>query len=282
MKLKRFRFNYITASFWVLIILIIISWTDIIMSERGNLFDIFTTRNFEYLSGFINNLLGKNTEYPAFLDTQKWVSAIRLSWDTFVMSILAIGFATLGMVIFVFPTARNVVNGSLTLKTYWYYKPLYYIGRLFFIISRSVPELLWAMILVYIFKPGILPGALALALHNFGILGKLVGEVIEDIDSRPINNLALNGASQGQIVLYSVIPDIMPKVINYILYRFENIIRASLIVGFVGAGGLGQQFRMAMSFFRYTDITLYLICYLILVYIADIISALAKQFIRGK
>ncbi|WP_234886088.1 hypothetical protein [Glaesserella parasuis] len=74
----------------------------------------------------------------------------------------------------------------------------------------------------------------------------------------------------------------MRAFLNYILYRMENIIRATLIVGFVGASGLGMQFKLAMSFFHYSEITLYLLCYLLLVYVTDALSALAKKFIAEK
>ncbi len=139
---------------------------------------------------------------------------------------------------------------------------------------------MWAMILVFILKPGIWPGAIALALHNLGVLGKLCGEVIEDMNDKPIQNMSLNGAGELQILFYGILPDVLPKYINYILYRLENIIRATLIVGFVGASGLGLQFKLAMGHFKYSEILLYLICYLILVYITDILSTMAKNFIR--
>ena len=158
--------------------------------------------------------------------------------------------------------------------------PLYYISRTVFLITRAIPELMWAMILVFVLKPGILPGAVALALHNMGVLGKLCGEVIEDIDERPVQNMALTDGSQMQLMFYSILPEILPKYINYILYRLENIIRATLIVGFVGASGLGLQFKLAMSHFKYSEILLYLIYYLILVYFTDILSACAKKFVK--
>ncbi|MGF3227287.1 PhnE/PtxC family ABC transporter permease [Facklamia sp. P12932] len=274
------RSHFIGNSFWLLILLIIISWISIFFKHERDIFAIFNSENSIYLQKFVKNLLGIGKEKVAYLDPKDWKVALKLSAQTFVMSIVAIGFATLGMLIFVFPTARNVVSGELTYRSKWYYWPLYYLGRFLFLIGRAVPELLWAMILLYLFKPGLLPGALALALHNFGILGKLVAELIEDMDDRPIKNLIVNGASTLQVFLYGLIPELMPKTLNYILYRFENIIRASLIVGIVGAGGLGMQFRLAMSFFRYTDITLYLLCYLIMVYCSDILSAWCKKFIR--
>lgn len=281
MRMKTPRFSVVRISLCLLVILIILAWVTIAASERDNLLAVFNEQNKDFLIDFVHKLIGVDHDAPAYLQQDRWITALKLSWDTFVMALLATGMSALGMLIFVFPTARNVASGQLTLKTSWLTKLLHHLGRIIFLVGRAVPELMWAMILVYIFKPGLLPGALALALHNFGILGKLVAEVIEDMDPRPVHTLALNGASQGQLVLYAIVPDIMPKVINYILYRLENIIRATLIVGLVGAGGLGLEFRLAMSFFKYTDIALYLMCYILLVYVTDVLSTLAKNFIRS-
>ena len=133
------------------------------------------------------------------------------------------------------------------------------------------------MMIIFIFKPGLLPGAIALALHNFGILGKLCAEVIEDMDLRPIRNLASSGASRQQILFYGIIPTVMPKFLTYILYRWEVIMRTTIVVGFVGAGGLGMQFKLSMSYFQYSELTLLLICYMILVIIADFVSESARK-----
>ncbi|MBM0047097.1 PhnE/PtxC family ABC transporter permease [Anaerococcus sp. DFU013_CI05] len=95
-----------------------------------------------------------------------------------------------------------------------------------------------------------------------------------------MRNLGLNGASTAQALLYGIFPETSVKFINYILYRWEVTIRTTIVVGFVGASGLGMAFKLAMSFFKYSEITLYMICYLILVYIADLISKLCKDYIR--
>ena len=193
------------------------------------------------------------------------------------MSIMAIGFSTIAMFLTVIPAARNIADGSLTLAGKWYNWISFGFVRIMYIFSRAIPELVWAMMIIFILKPGILPGAIALALHNFGILGKLCAEVIEDLDGRPIRNLALNGASKGQMLIYGVLPLAMPRFITYILYRWEVIMRTTIVVGFVGAGGLGQQFKMSLSFFHYTDITLLLFCYCVLVFISDFVSEAARK-----
>lgn len=243
--------------------------------------NLFSPENGEYLSRFIQGLLGIGETDVAFLNAENWMAALGLTLETLVMSIMAIGFAAVGMFIFIFFGAKNRANGTLTLKKRWYYKPVYYLTHFIFLTSRALPELMWAMILIYIFKLGILPGALALAIHNFGILGKLCTEVIENMNEKPIQSIALTGGTEGQLILYGILPETATTIMNYILYRFENIIRATLIIGMVGAGGLGMQFRLAMSFFNYSEITLYLLCYLILVYLTDFISSSVKRFLNS-
>ena len=93
---------------------------------------------------------------------------------------------------------------------------------------------------------------------------------------RPIRNLASTGASKAQILFYGILP-CMPRFFTYILYRWEVIMRTTIVVGFVGAGGLGMQFKLSMSYFQYSEITLLLLCYYVLVIIADFVSEAARK-----
>jgi phosphonate transport system permease protein len=262
------------------LLLIAASWFYITIGEKANLGELLSEKNLEYASKFFGGLLGINQENPAFLNGESWALALKLTLETLEMSIMAIGFATIVAFITVIPAARNIANGSLTLQKNWYNRILYGVIRLFYIFSRSVPELVWAMMIIFIFKPGILPGALALALHNFGILGKLWAEVVEDMDPRPIRNLATAGASKIEILFYGILPLVLPRFLTYILYRWEVIMRTTIVVGFVGAGGLGMEFKLAMSYFDYTQITLLLLCYMILVIIADFASETTRKAVK--
>jgi phosphonate transport system permease protein len=268
------------VSFWFTLLLIIGSWVYITLSEHANLMELFSSKNIAYARKFFCGLIGINQENPAFLDAESWSAALKLTYETLEMSIMAIGFATIAAFITVVPAARNIANGSLTSSKRWYNWILFGGVRLLYIFSRSVPELVWAMMIIFIFKPGLLPGAIALALHNFGILGKLWAEVIEDMDGRPIRNLASSGASKTQILFYGILPTVLPRFLTYILYRWEVIMRTTIVVGFVGAGGLGMEFKLAMSFFQYTQITLLLLCYMILVIIADFASESTRKAVK--
>lgn len=266
------RLSFVKTSLIILLILVISSWYFIFTSEGASLSQVFSEKNLQHTEKFIGQLLGVGEPNPAFNDLNIWKTVLGLTYETLIMSILAIGLASIGMIFTVVVASRTYMDGTLTLQRKWYGKILYFTIRGLYIFTRAVPELIWAMIIVFILKPGILPGAIALALHNFGILGKLCAEVIEDLDLRPIRNLSSSGAGSFEILLYGVIPMVTPKFITFILYRWEVIIRTTIVVGFVGAGGLGQEFKLAMSWFNYTEITLILICYLLLVIISDILS----------
>lgn len=271
---------FIPFSFLLTLVLLIGAWSYIYLVDRASLTVLFSEKNLDYATKFFSSMFGFGEENPAFLNWESWKTALLLTYDTLRMSIIAIGFSTIVMFLTVLPAARNVANGKLTLTSSWYQWISFGLIRLCYIFSRAIPELVWAMVIVFILKPGILPGAIALALHNFGILGKLCAEVVEDLDSRPIRHLASTGASKGQILLYGVLPSVLPQFLTYILYRWEVIMRTTIIVGFVGAGGLGQQFKLSMSFFHYTDLTLIILCYLILVWISDSISEWARKTAR--
>lgn len=278
--MKKKKITVLRLSVILLAVLFLASWLYIFIVDGADLTRLFTAKNAAYTRKFVGGLLGNGEAVPAFRDAVLWRKALELSLETFIMSILAIGIAAIGMVSTVIFAARNVTSGELTLEKKWYAKPLYYLIHGLYIFTRAVPELLWAILIVFILKPGILPGALALAIHNFGILGKLCSEVIEDMKPEPVTNLASCGASGGQLFLYGVLPTVMNRFLTYILYRWEVIIRTSIVVGFVGAGGLGQAFKLAMSFFKYSEISLYLICYIGLVYIADFVSDRSRKFIE--
>ncbi|WP_026695762.1 PhnE/PtxC family ABC transporter permease [Peribacillus kribbensis] len=265
-------------SSFLTVLLIILSW--VYVTAGIHFLDLFSDKNIQYGQRFFGGMFGAGNPHPAYLDKDNWASALKLTLETLKMSIMAIGFATMAAFITVLPAARNIANGQLTLKKRWYNWILFGFIRILYIFSRSVPELVWAMMIIFLFKPGLLPGAIALALHNFGILGKLWAEVIEDMDSRPIRNLSSAGASRWQSFYYGILPNVLPRFLTYILYRWEVIMRTTIVVGFVGAGGLGIQFKLSMSYFQYTNITLLLICYMVLVVIADFASESTRKAVK--
>lgn len=269
--------NTLKLSIFLFLALVLISWVYVFKIEGADIFSLFSEKNLFHTKKFLSGMLGIGEEKPAFLDKAIIKDTLKLTLETLQMSIMAIGFSTIGMILTVVPASRRVADGSITMNKKWYNSIIYFLTKVVYLFSRAIPELIWAMIVIFVFKPGILPGAIALSLHNFGILGKLCAEVIDDLDLRPIRNLASSGANSVQILFYGVIPTVLPKFMTYIVYRLEIIMRTTIVVGFVGAGGLGTQFRLSMSFFRYSELTLILICYIVLVLFADLLSELTRR-----
>jgi phosphonate transport system permease protein len=129
-------------------------------------------------------------------------------------------------------------------------------------------------------SPGILPGALALGFHNYGIVGRLSAEVVENLDPDPARALRAAGASNAQMLLYGILPQALPQFLTYLLYRWEVVIRTTVVVGFVSAGGLGREFILRLNWFHYTDVTLIIVWYLALVAGVDLLSAWLRRLAR--
>jgi phosphonate transport system permease protein len=230
-----------------------------------------------------------------------------LSVQTLAMSILAMAGAGLGGILLSFPAATNfLLPGGILDTGRRSSKPPLSMGvkatlipplkrgargdlrgtavliftRFLLLFARAVPEPIWALIFLFVLFPGILPGAIALGLHNLGILGRLMAEVTENLDERPLRSLKALGASGSQVFLYGVLPRTLPRFIAYILYRWEVCIRATVIVGLVGAGGLGRLLTEQLSSFDYKGLLTTLIAFLALTFIVDLISASVRRAIR--
>ncbi|MFQ5946861.1 MAG: phosphonate ABC transporter, permease protein PhnE [Anaerolineae bacterium] len=142
---------------------------------------------------------------------------------------------------------------------------------------RTIPEIVWALLFVFLVGLGPFPGVLALGVHTGGVLGKLFGEVLEDVDPRPVEALQSTGASRFRIVLYGVLPQALPQFIAYALYRWEVNIRAAAILGFVGAGGLGQRIYIAISLFLENQLLTLVIAIYVMVTLVDSLSGYLRR-----
>jgi phosphonate transport system permease protein len=148
---------------------------------------------------------------------------------------------------------------------------------------RAVPELIWAIvIMIPIFGLGPLAGAMALGINSIGTLGKLTSEVIEGIDTGPVEAARASGARQLQILRWGTLPQVMPEVVAFWLYRFEINIRASAILGVLGAGGIGTLLINLFSFRRWPEIgTTLLVIVLVTMAIDFASAAIRKRIISG-
>ena len=122
---------------------------------------------------------------------------------------------------------------------------------------------------------------LAIAFHTTGSLGKLYSEVNENIDMRPLEGVKASGGSWFDQIRYGAVPQVMPNIISYTLLRFEINVRSSSIIGYVGAGGLGQEFRTALSYQEYTDLSALFLIILVTVTVIDWLSEKLRHHIIG-
>lgn len=278
---RRRRPTFARVSVYVFLALVVGAWGYIFMSGDSGFTDLFRGRTWDNAGTFLGQLAGRDSEdTPAFLKSDEWLSTGRLAYNTLAMSVLAIGIAGLGAFLTFMLAARNVSNGALGNPPSRMGAAVYYLVRLFYSFTRAVPELVWAMLIIFFLSPGILPGAIALGVHNLGIVGRLAAEVVEDMDTAPARALRSSGAGMFQVFLYAVLPQTLPHFITYLLYRWEVVIRTTVVVGFVSAGGLGMEFRLNLSFFRYDEVALLIMWYLLLVMAVDFLSGWLRGLAR--
>jgi len=256
-----------------------------------------TIFSFGYLRPDFGQLLASKTAYllagvahdsfPLRLDLTQARELFTLSTKTLAMSILAGTGAGLAGIILSFPAARNMSlpggilnSGGGSWVSRWWGRVVYGLSRALLLFSRAIPAPIWALILLFVLFPGILPGAIALGLYNFGILGRLKAEVVENLDDRPLRALKAQGASESGVFLYGVLPATFPRFVAYSLYRWEVCIRATVIVGLVGAGGLGRLLTEQLSSFDYPGVAATLIVFVLLTFFVDLVSASVRRTLR--
>lgn len=223
---------------------------------------------------------------PAQVLPEFSLSLLPMALQTVAMSVLAITLAGLGGVAFSFPAAQNFflpggLLRSVGEKPSWGGGHLALgLSRLLLLGARAIPAPILALVVLYGMFPGILPGALALALHNFGILGRLMAEVNENLPDGPVRALRSLGATSGGLIFYGILPANSTRFIAYILYRWEVCLRETVIVGLVGAGGLGRLMTEQLSSFDYSGLAATLSVFVGLTMGVDFISGWMRSCLR--
>ncbi len=142
-------------------------------------------------------------------------------------------------------------------------------ARRFLEFCRTVPEIVFALIFVVAFGLGSVPGVLAIMIHTVGALGKLFSEVVENIDMKPVEGVIAAGGTRWQSIRYGVLPQVLPNFASYALLRFEINVRGASVMGFVGAGGIGQDLIEAIRKFYYSDVSAILLMIIAAVIVID-------------
>ena len=207
-------------------------------------------------------LLSPNLEV-AFL-RKLWPAAL----ETLAMSVVGTLLAVVGGLLLALPASRLHAEDRARWRG---------LARLLLNVLRSVPELMWAALLLIAAGLGPFAGTLALALHTTGVLGRLFAEAIENAPPGAGFALRVRGVPEGRVLLYATLPQVLPQLVSYTLYRWENNIRAAAVLGVVGAGGLGQMLAFHLGLFQMPETGSVLGAMILLVAVVDIGSYAARR-----
>ena len=213
----------------------------------------------EFLAGFSPPELK-----PAFL--RKTLGAL---WETLAMSLVGTLLAVIGGLLLALPAAGRMGRAARGAT------------RALLNVLRAIPELVWASLLLVAAGLGPFAGTLALAAHTSGVLGRLFADALENVEPLPERSLRTNGAAPLAAFLYATLPQALPQMLSYALYRWENNIRAAAVLGVVGAGGLGQMLKYHLSLFQMPSAATVILAMLLLVALVDAASfALRRTLTR--
>ncbi|KPU27292.1 Pn transporter membrane channel protein [Caloranaerobacter sp. TR13] len=154
---------------------------------------------------------------------------------------------------------------------------LFNVTRSFLSFLRSVPEIVFALIFVPTVSLGPFAGVLALTIHNIGVLGKMISEIIEAADIGPQEAVKSTGADNYAVIIYGILPQIIPVILSNAFYRLEVSVRSSLVLGLVGAGGIGQLLSIHFRIFQYNKVAVDVIVIMIMVVIIDYLGGYIRQ-----
>lgn len=153
----------------------------------------------------------------------------------------------------------------------------YPVGRFLMVLSRSVHEIIWALLFVGAVGLGALPGILAVAMRSVGFISKITAEAIENIEPGPVEAIRAVGGNHFQIMYYGIVPQILPVILGTIIFEWDINIRRSAVMGLVGAGGLGLVFFRQMAQFNYGGVTMVVFAVLALIALGEVISHFARK-----
>ena len=191
------------------------------------------------------------------LDAWAW-----LLFETSQIAALATVFGASLAALACFPAAANLAPNRV----------VYLVCRRTLELFRTVPDIVYALILVWAFGVGPMAGILAIALHTVGALGKLFAEVVENADMRPWEGVRAAGGSWAQAVRFAILPQVAPNFLSYVLLRFEFNVRGATVIGFVGAGGIGQELYTVISRNYYEEIGAIILLIVLTVTAIDLVS----------
>lgn len=158
------------------------------------------------------------------------------------------------------------------------YAPITYpLARLMMTLSRSIHEIVWALFFVAVVGLGAMAGVLAIAVRSVGFIAKMTAEAIEDIDPGPVEAIRAVGGSPLQVIIYAILPQVLPQIVSVVIFEWEINIRRSAILGLVGAGGLGLVFFRQMNTFNHHGVTSVIVAILIIILLGEAVSYFIRR-----
>jgi phosphonate transport system permease protein len=215
--------------------------------------------------------------WPPAHEADFLVLVARESWRTVAIATAGITLALLIAIPLTMASTQvlslSALSGRMARGPFWLRQAL----RWLLIVLRSVPELVWALVFVRVVGLGPTAGVLAIALTYGGMLGKVYAEILESGDTQATQALMRNGSGRLQAFFYGLLPQNAAELTSYTVYRWECAIRSSVVLGFVGAGGLGQQMDSSMKMFAGGEVMTMLLVFVALVVLADQLSAALRK-----
>ena len=219
---------------------------------------------FSYFDRILTFDSGPVTGQRVWTDPGEWFWGLKkwlvLLADTILIAYLGTALGAIGAFLLCYFAAANLMPNPWVRGG---------IKRLFEF-CRTVPEIVFALVFIIAFGLGPIPGVLAIAIHSIGALGKLFSEVVENIDMKPVEGATATGAGFSQTIRFAVLPQVLSNFASYALLRFEINVRGASVMGFVGAGGIGQDLIEAIRKFYYADVSALLLLIILTVTAIDL------------
>lgn len=263
---------WIGRVFWGLAVLVVLLPSLVAVEFKPWM--LFEPENLRVTAGFVMDF------FPPEVNSEFLFLILRESWTTIAIATAGMALAMLFAVPFALAASSALSISSLTGPMNPAGLVIRQLIRWFLIVLRSVPELIWALIFVRVVGLGPAAGVLAIAVTYTGMLGKIYGEILESGDTQASRALLIGGGSRLQAFFYGLLPQNATEISSYTVYRWECAIRSSAVLGFVGAGGLGQQMDASMKMFNGGEVATILIVLMVLVAIADLMSAFIRKAIQ--
>ena len=257
--------------FLAVVIFLVVVWPMLQLAQ----FDIAALFNFQHLDVFGNFLI---QFFPPNLQRAFLVLVLQATLETLAMATAGI---VLAMVIAI--PLGLIITYSLSISRigptsgHRLSKLGRYVARMIMLLLRGIPEIVWALLLVRVFGLGAIAGVLAIAITYGGMLAKVYSEILESENTLPARALLLLGSGRINAFFYGLLPSASQELASYTVYRWECAVRASVVMGFVGAGGLGQLMDQSMKMLNGSEVSTILIVFLLLVLLADYISLIIRK-----